>query len=113
MCLISNKQRGQAALPDLREFLRDWLSISLKGSQTRTHCLQVKAAQGQEGWLAPACLTAAIYSQPALRFRHRFDQLFDDLIGINLLSLGLKIQQHTMAQDRRSNRAHIFARDVV
>src|SRR5436190_22548603 len=34
--------------------------------------------------------------QPALRFRHCFNQLLDDLIRINLLGLSLKIQQHAM-----------------
>ena len=35
-------------------------------------------------------------SQPALRLRHRFNQLSDDLIRINLLCLSLEIQQHAM-----------------
>ncbi len=51
--------------------------------------------------------------QSALWFRHRFDQLLDHLIRIDLLGLGLKIQQHPMTQHRWRNGAHVFARNVV
>ena len=50
-----------------------------------------------------------LFSQPALWLGHRFEQLSDHLIGIDFLGLGLKIQQHAMAQNRRRHCAHVFA----
>ncbi len=50
---MDNQERGRARLPDPETFQFDLLVLSLKDSQVR-NVVNVTAAQGKEGGLAPA-----------------------------------------------------------
>src|SRR5688572_30092949 len=53
------------------------------------------------------------YLKSALRLGYGFNQPLYHLIGINLFSLGLEVQKHTMPQHRGRNGTHVFTRNVV